>query len=376
MRLLPTLTCSLLACFGLVASGLAAPPAAAASPVRCVEIDLPVSVPTPRATVHGQLCTPAGSAPTTAQLLISGGTYNSVYWDFPYQPEHYSYQRDMASHGYATFAVDQLGTGQSTKPPSAVLLSSVEAAAIHQVVGHLRAGRVSGVRFDRVILVGHSLGSGVATLEAATYHDVDGVILTGATHQQPPVNLAKIFTMGVHPVTLDPRLSKNGSDSGYITTKPGQREALSYSTRNADPQVIATDEATKDQASLAAIATGEALGLLGPTSRGIDVPVLVAVGEKDIVFCGFLGRDCSSVETLRKGEAPYFGPAAKLSTYVLPEAGHAIALHKNTAKYREATRAWLRTRFPVGAFSGLSGVIRPSVTPLSLLNAFAVSRGR
>lgn len=345
MRLLPRLTCSLLACFSLLAGGFAAPQAAAASPVRCSEIDLPVSVPTPRETVHGQLCMLAGSAPTTVQLLIPGGTYNSVYWDFPYEPQRYSYQRDMASHGYATFVVDQLGTGQSTKPPSAILLSSVEAAAMHQVVGHLRAGRVGGVRFDRVVLVGHSLGSGIATLEAATYHDVDGVILTGATHQQPPVSLAKIFATGVHPVTLDPRLSKNGSDPGYITTKPGQREALSYSTRNADPQVIATDEATKDQASLAAIATGEVLGLLGPTSLLIDVPVLVAVGEKDIVFCGFLGRDCSSAEALRRGESLYFGPAAELSTYVLPESGHAMALHKNAGDYREATRSWLRERF-------------------------------
>jgi pimeloyl-ACP methyl ester carboxylesterase len=344
MRLLPTLTFSLLACVALLAGTLAAPQAAA-SPASCTEIDLPVSVPTPRETMHGQLCMPASSAPTTVQLLIPGGTYNRLYWDFPYQPERYSYQRDMANHGYATFAVDQLGTGQSTKPSSAILVSSVEAASIHQVVGHLRAGRVGGVRFDRVILVGHSLGSGVATLEAATYHDVDGVILTGATHQQPPVNLAKIFGTGVHPVTLDPRLSKNGSDPGYITTKPGQREALSYSTRNADPQVIATDEATKDQASLAAIATGEVLGLLGPTSLLIDVPVLVAVGEKDIVFCGFLARDCSGAEALRQGEAPYFGPAAQLSTYVLPESGHAMALHKNAGEYREATRAWLRTQF-------------------------------
>ncbi|MGH8922234.1 MAG: alpha/beta hydrolase, partial [Actinomycetes bacterium] len=162
MRLPPTPAYVLLACCALLAGALAAPHAAAASPVSCAEVDLPVSVPSSHETVHGQLCRPIGDAPTTVQLLIPGGTYNRVYWDFPYQPERYSYQRDMAGHGYATFAVDQLGTGQSTKPPSAILLSSVEAAAIHQVVGHLRAGRVGEVRFDRVVLVGHSLGSGVA----------------------------------------------------------------------------------------------------------------------------------------------------------------------------------------------------------------------
>ena len=345
MRLLPTLTCSLLACFGLLAGGLAAPQAAAAAPVHCSEIDLPISVPTPRETIHGQLCMPAGGAPTTVQLLIHGGTYNRVYWDFPYQPERYSYQRDMASHGYATFAVDRLGAGQSTKPPSAALLDRVEAASIHQVIGHLRAGRVGGVRFDRVVLVGHSLGSGVVTVEAATYHDVDGVILTGTSHLASALEVVKSLTIYLHPVTLDPQLRKNGSAPGYFTTRPGLRGPVFYVARNADPQVIATDEATKDQAAALGVGTALMSGNLGPASRDIDVPVLLAVGEKDFAFCGFLARDCSSAEALRKQEAPYFSPAAKLSTYVLAESGHSIALHKNAGEYREATRAWLREQF-------------------------------
>jgi hypothetical protein len=90
---------------------------------------------------------------------------------------------------------------------------------------------------------------------------------------------------------------------------------LFYATRNADPQVIATDEA------------------------------LLAVGEKDVLFCSFLASNCSSAEILRKQEAPFYGPAAELSTYVPPESGHSIALHKNADEYREATRAWLRDRF-------------------------------
>ncbi len=228
MRLLPLLTCSLLACIGLLAGVLTAPQVAAESPVRCSEIDLPISVPTPRETMHGQLCTPASRTPTTVQLLIHGGTYNRLYWDLPYQPERYSYQRDMASHGYATFAVDRLGAGQSTKPPSVTLLDRVEAESIHQIIGHLRAGRVGGVRFDRVILVGHSLGSGVVTVEAATYHDVDGVILTGTSHQVSPVELAKSLAIYLHPVTLDPQLRKNVSDPGYFTTRPGLRGPVFY----------------------------------------------------------------------------------------------------------------------------------------------------
>src|SRR2546423_3412732 len=69
--------------------------------------------------MDGQFCMPAGGVPpTTVQVLVHGTTYNHVYWDFPYQAEHYSHHRDMARHGYATFAVDRLGTGQSTSRPA------------------------------------------------------------------------------------------------------------------------------------------------------------------------------------------------------------------------------------------------------------------
>jgi hypothetical protein len=78
MRLLPTLTWALLACVGLLASGLSAPSAAAASAVHCSEIDLPVSVPTPRETVHGQLCMPAGrrSGGKLATFVLPGARHS------------------------------------------------------------------------------------------------------------------------------------------------------------------------------------------------------------------------------------------------------------------------------------------------------------
>lgn len=344
MRLLLRLACSLLVCCGLLAGGLAVP-RAAASAESCSETDLPVSIAASRETVHGQLCTPAGRPPTTVQLLIHGATYNRLYWDFPYQPERYSYQRDMAKHGYTTFAIDRLGTGQSAKPLSVTLLAMVEADAIHQIISHLRAGRVGGVRFERVILVAHSLGSGVATLEAATYHDVDGVILTGTTHRVSPLEVLKSFAIYLHPVPLDPRLRNRGGDPGYATTRPGLRGSIFYAINDADPQVITADEATKDEAPPIGVGTALVFGNLGPISREINVPVLVAVGENDFAFCGSLASDCSSAEALRRQEAPYFAQAAHLSTFVLRGSGHAITLHLNTDEYRKATRSWLRVWF-------------------------------
>jgi pimeloyl-ACP methyl ester carboxylesterase len=145
-------------------------------------------------------------------------------------------------------------------------------------------------------------------------------------------------------VILDPQLRYRGSDPGYFTTRPGFRPVF-YETSDADPQVIATDDATKDQLSILGFGLVLTFGDEGPASLLINVPVLLGVGEKDFAFCGFLSRDCSSAETLWRQEAPYFAPAAKLSTFVLPGAGHSIALHKNADEYREATIAWLRARF-------------------------------
>src|SRR4051812_31004602 len=178
-RPLAALAASLVASCAL----LAAAPSASADPARCSAYDLPVSTnPLLPLTMHGQLCLPAGNASPTVQLLLHGATYNRMYWDVPYQPATYSYQRDMAAHGLATFAVDEIGVGQSTRPLSIVITGAMQAAAVHVVVGALRAGAVGGIAFGKVVLVGHSAGSAISIIEAASYHDVDGVLLTGMTH--------------------------------------------------------------------------------------------------------------------------------------------------------------------------------------------------
>ncbi|MFD1049450.1 alpha/beta hydrolase, partial [Kibdelosporangium lantanae] len=116
--------------------------AAADTSVRCTQTDVPVTYALLlTGTVHGQLCLPART-PATVQLLMHGGTYNRNYWDLPYGDGRYSYQRDMAANGIATFAIDGLGSGESTQPLSELVLGTTEADALHQVVAKLRAGAV------------------------------------------------------------------------------------------------------------------------------------------------------------------------------------------------------------------------------------------
>jgi pimeloyl-ACP methyl ester carboxylesterase len=306
----------------------------------------PVSIPTHLdllvpVTVHGTLCDPAGGPAATVQLLLHGATYDSSYWDFPYHPDQYSYVVAANRAGYSTLNIDRVGYGRSSQVLSVLLTGVAQAAVVHQIVGQLRAGTIGGTRYVRVITVGHSVGAGIAIIEAATYHDVEGVILTGAGHPQSLTSTVDAFTRYTHPAFLDPQFAGSGVDPGYLTTVPGVRNAFFYSDTDVDPAVVAIDEATKDKISVTELGDVVALGFTSPLSRLITAPTLLLDGSRDALFCaGLLASDCSSAAALKTDEAPFFSSQAELQTYVQAGAGHDVALSLNAADGYQAMLTW------------------------------------
>ncbi|MFC0108832.1 hypothetical protein [Kibdelosporangium aridum] len=108
------------------------------------------------------------------------------------------------------------------------------------------------------------------------------------------------------------------------------------------PTILAADEATKDQVSATVVPDLLTLAFQGPMSLGINVPVLIANGDDDTLFCAY---NCSSEAALRAAEAPYFSSAAQLSVHLTPDAGHSVALSEHANTHRAAIRAWIRERF-------------------------------
>jgi pimeloyl-ACP methyl ester carboxylesterase len=91
----------------------------------------------------------------------------------------YSYVNYLTAAGYAVLDIDRLGVGLSDHPtPEDVTILS-GAYTIHQIVQDLRSGSLTGVKFKKVMLVGHSMGSAISMVEAGSYHDVDALILSG-----------------------------------------------------------------------------------------------------------------------------------------------------------------------------------------------------
>jgi pimeloyl-ACP methyl ester carboxylesterase len=203
-------------------------------------------------TVAGSLCW-SGAAPSpTVQILLAGATYNRSYWDFPHQPDVYSYVRRAVAAGYTTLALDRPGTGASSHPSGALLTNATEASAVHQVVNAARLGKLSPTPFTRVLLAGHSYGSVVAWYEAATYSDVDALLITGMAHEVQPAAAIPVAASLV-PQSSDPHFASRPLDPTYLTTSPGSRQVFWHGDHD-DPAVISADEATKDTVTTAALA--------------------------------------------------------------------------------------------------------------------------
>lgn len=289
--------------------------------------------------VAGTLCRSADPRNDRTLLITAhGATYNRLYWDWPQDPGTYSFVRNMAGDA-SILNVDLLGSGKSSRPLSVLVSQQAQAAVLHQLVQTMRARG-----FTRVILVGHSSGSGAVTLEAATYHDVDGVVVTGFTHRLALKGLAVPLSM--YPAPLDPAFARLGLDPGYLTTRPGMRSKNGfYNTAVADPRVIAYDESHKDVVS-ALYAAQFPLIIHDPSiSKKVAVPVLSLVGNYDYGFCD----TPACPQAADEGVA--WSPAAQLELHVIANAGHDIHLHG--APYAQAEyayiRDWLRRYFAAGS---------------------------
>jgi pimeloyl-ACP methyl ester carboxylesterase len=314
---------------------------AAEGGLRCEEMTFPVTLSPDDTTVYdvfGILCSRGGINNKTIQITLHGSTYSHTYWDWPFQPAIYSYMRYATTAGYAVLNIDRIGAGKSDRPPAAEVTIESNAYVVHQIVQALRGGDLvvpsfGRIRAKRVALVGHSLGSVISIQEAATYGDVDGVVLTGVTHTVT----AALGELALYPASLDPRFSGAGIPDGYLTTVPNTR-SIFYHAPFYNPRVLALDEQTKETVTTAELETAvPGLGF----SSGVHVPVLVVVGDNDRAFC----TDPSCLESGSIATEPSFYPAdACARAIAIPGAGHDLNLHYQAPYTYLTMLQWLNRR--------------------------------
>ena len=129
-----------------------------------------------------------------------------------------------------------------------------------------------------------------------------------------PVEVARLAN-DIYPADQDPDPRFKDLPPGYFTTKPNTRGQIFYDLPNADPQVIATDEQTKETITDNEFTTFFSISN-SPLSRYIQVPVLEVVGQDDALFC--LGTfSCTNRDTVQRYESTYTGWYPQALTWIL-----------------------------------------------------------
>ena len=123
---------------------------------------------TDEVTLSAWIVPAAAASPSETWMLICHGNLGSI--GYGGRPEFYASMRDL---GINLFAFDYRGFGESSGTPDERGLYDDATASYHYLIRSL------GVRPERLVLFGHSLGSGVA-IELASRVPAAGLIVEGA----------------------------------------------------------------------------------------------------------------------------------------------------------------------------------------------------
>lgn len=323
--------------------------ASAEPPVRCRHLSFAVTLTPDSSTTYDMaawLCARGTIHHKTIQVLVHGASFDHNYWNFPVQPEKHSYVRHITRAGYAVLNLDRIGFGLSDHPQDGLDLSLHKGAfTIHQVVQALRGGDMvvpgfGRIRAERVQLVGSSMGSFISIIEASTYKDVDGVVLTSYSHRVGPGGIAS-FTASF-PAHQDPKFSFFPllGRTNYLSTDNETRAFLLYHLPNMDPIVRWIDTALR-QPLPAGDLNDIIPSLMEPVA--IEVPTLIVNGDFDTIACQV---PCTANNWL-ENELSFYPPETCAELEIIPNAGHALTLHKNAPAFFEVVEEWSDRR--VGA---------------------------
>jgi pimeloyl-ACP methyl ester carboxylesterase len=313
-------------------------------------------------TVHGTLFRSGKRlrSPSTALLLQHGAVAERSAWSggAPAIGGTHDMARSLARAGYAVFAVDRLGYGESPyeRPPGSGFLLTPDGyiEMTHQMVTQIRAGshtdcagNAAGRGATRVVLSGFSSGGGIVEGYATRYHDIDGIIPMSWSNQ-PALSTAFQALVGV----LAPQLAAgkdyvefftDGADGysefceAFLFYAPGlRRDALEqlcgpdYYAQTAFP--TPSGEAALPALQAATIAT---IGNVGPT------PVLLVFSDRDAAFPGAGHRGADPDVVTPEIAMWRNGCNCDVSVHLQKNAGHVGLFHKTSKQVTRRILGWL-----------------------------------
>ena len=294
---------------------------------------------------------------STALLLQHGAVSERSAWSggAPIVKGTHDMARSLARRGYAVFAIDRLGYGDSPyeRPPGSGLLLTPDGyiEMTHGMVTQIRAGsytdcagNLAGRGAASVVLSGFSSGGAIVEGYAARHHDIDGIIPV-AWSNQPQLSAAFQELVGV----LTPQLGAgrdyvefflDGADGysefceRFLFYRPGMKA-------NALEQLCGTDYyaetafPTPGGEGVNLNLPAATIGNVGPT------PVLLVFSDRDAAFPGpdHHGFDPDVVTP----EIAMWrnGCNCEVSVYIQPNAGHVGVFHRTSTRVTDRILDWL-----------------------------------
>jgi len=225
-------------------------------------------------------------------VAFPGGGYNRHYFDIP-QPG-YSQAAAHARRGIATIAVDHLGAGDSSIPPTdsttLACVAAISHAALEAILRKLREGTLtpglSPLAASAVVGIGQSMGGHALVAMQAHHRSFDGIAVLGSSM----VCTTMPARPGARPLAIPADatpaeaalLTIGGTDWPWVFHWEDVPSAL----KDADTAGGLPIRRTAPRwGSLTAPGFSTSLmlpGIVAAEAAAIDVPVLVAMGERDV----------------------------------------------------------------------------------------------
>jgi pimeloyl-ACP methyl ester carboxylesterase len=242
--------------------------------------------------VQGRLIEPGSGGRSAVTLYLSGVIFSGEF-EFHNQVSGYNWARAMAAQGQSSLVIDRVGYGRTVPYPAdgrSVCLGT-QADMVHQIIGDLRDGRFtvrgsSGVHassFPHVALAGYSIGGVIAELEAASFKDVDALILLSWADQGFSTYGTSFSYTFAHCMPGQPKAP--GGKLGYFPTLPVAKIPHLLSPE-ASPAIVASLPGAEELDPCGQELTGGQwfAGLANAARASITVPVLIAYGDYDALF--------------------------------------------------------------------------------------------
>jgi len=292
-------------------------------------------------TVRGHITGTAQSLadPQAVTLLLHGLSYGEFFSDFTAVPG-YNFADQQAQAGHVTVTVDRLGYGASDKPVGENICFGSRADIAHQMVQQLKAGSYStagagSVKFPKVVLAGHSVGSIIAQTEAYTFGDIDGLMVM--SYSDTDVSLGATAALAIATQQCQAGGMRQHGDSGpagYVwfgADTPEKFIEAHFYTPGADPTVVAAVAAIRSEDPCGDILSYKKAVAANLANIGkITVPTLVLVGGRDAIY---------PVPATK--QASLLTGTNDVTAVTIPDTGHALAFHRSKDQFQAQVSMWL-----------------------------------